>query len=103
IKSIKSMYRILIIEDEAAIRRVLVKILSEENQGYEVFEAEDGLAGMEMLQKEDFDLVLCDIKMPKMDGVEVLEAVKKIKPEIPMVMISGHGDLETAVHTMKLG
>ena len=71
------MYRILIIEDEAAIRRVLVKILSEENQGYEVFEAEDGLAGMEIIKKEDFDLVLCDIKMPKMDGVEVLEAVKK--------------------------
>lgn len=97
------MYRILIIEDEAAIRRVLVKILSEENQGYEVFEAEDGLAGMELIKKEDFDLVLCDIKMPKMDGVEVLEAVKKIKPEIPMVMISGHGDLETAVNTMKMG
>ncbi|MEH6764441.1 sigma-54-dependent transcriptional regulator [Aequorivita antarctica] len=97
------MYRILIIEDEAAIRRVLMKILSEENQGYEVFEAEDGLAGMEIIKKEDFDLVLCDIKMPKMDGVEVLEAVKKIKPEIPMVMISGHGDLETAVNTMKMG
>ena len=97
------MPRILIIEDEAAIRRVLVKILSEENQGYEVFEAEDGLAGMEIIKKEDFDLVLCDIKMPKMDGVEVLEAVKKIKPEIPMVMISGHGDLETAVNTMKMG
>lgn len=97
------MARILIIEDEAAIRRVLVKILSEENQGYEVSEAEDGLAGMEILKKEDFDLVLCDIKMPKMDGVEVLEAVKKIKPEIPMVMISGHGDLETAVNTMKMG
>ncbi len=97
------MSRILIIEDEAAIRRVLVKILTEENQGYEVFEAEDGLAGMEIIKKEDFDLVLCDIKMPKMDGVEVLEAVKKIKPEIPMVMISGHGDLDTAVNTMRLG
>lgn len=97
------MARILIIEDEAAIRRVLVKILSEENKGYEVFEAEDGLAGMEIIKNEDFDLVLCDIKMPKMDGVEVLEAVKKIKPEIPMVMISGHGDLDTAVNTMRLG
>ncbi len=97
------MSRILIIEDEAAIRRVLVKILSEENKGYEVFEAEDGLSGMEIIKKEDFDLVLCDIKMPKMDGVEVLEAVKKIKPEIPMVMISGHGDLDTAVNTMRLG
>jgi len=97
------MSKILIIEDEAAIRRVLVKILSEENESYSVKEAEDGLVGIEMIRKEDFDLVLCDIKMPKMDGVEVLEAVKKIKPEIPMVMISGHGDLDTAVNTMRLG
>jgi DNA-binding NtrC family response regulator len=97
------MSKILIIEDEAAIRRVLAKILSEENDSYTVTEAEDGLAGIELIRKEDFDLVLCDIKMPKMDGVEVLEAVKKIKPEIPMVMISGHGDLDTAVNTMRLG
>ena len=97
------MPKILIIEDEAAIRRVLVKILAEENDTYEVFEAEDGLQGTEMIKKEDYDLILCDIKMPKMDGVEVLEAVNKIKPEIPMVMISGHGDLETAVNTMRLG
>ncbi len=97
------MHKILIIEDEAAIRRVLVKILSEENDSYQVFEAEDGLSGIEMIKKEDFDLVLCDIKMPKMDGVEVLEASKKIKPEIPIVMISGHGDLDTAVNTMRLG
>ncbi|MEO8933705.1 MAG: sigma-54 dependent transcriptional regulator [Xanthomarina sp.] len=97
------MSRILVIEDEAAIRRVLVKILSEENSSYEVEEAEDGLIGIERIKNEDFDLVLCDIKMPKMDGVEVLEAAKKIKPEIPMVMISGHGDLDTAVNTMRLG
>ena len=97
------MSKILIIEDEASIRRVLVKILTEENTQYKVFEAEDGLAGTEMIKNTDFDLVLCDIKMPKMDGVEVLEAVKKIKPEIPMVMISGHGDLDTAVNTMRLG
>jgi two-component system, NtrC family, nitrogen regulation response regulator NtrX len=97
------MSRILIIEDEAAIRRVLSKILVEENELYRVFEAEDGLIGAEMLKNEDFDLVLCDIKMPKMDGVEVLEAIKKIKPEIPFVMISGHGDLETAIQTMRLG
>ena len=97
------MSRILIIEDEASIRRVLVKILTEENAQYQVFEAEDGLIGTEMIKNEDFDLVLCDIKMPKMDGVEVLEAVKKIKPEIPMVMISGHGDLDTAVNTMRMG
>ncbi|WP_291275938.1 sigma-54 dependent transcriptional regulator [Flavobacterium sp.] len=97
------MPRILIIEDEAPIRRVLNKILSEENDNYLVQEAEDGLKGIELVKNEDFDLILCDIKMPKMDGVEVLEAVKKIKPEIPMVMISGHGDLETAVNTMRLG
>lgn len=97
------MSKILVIEDEAAIRRVLVKILSEESDTYQVDEAEDGLVGIEKIKKEDFDLVLCDIKMPKMDGVEVLEAVKKIKPETPMVMISGHGDLDTAVNTMRLG
>ncbi|WP_460218431.1 sigma-54-dependent transcriptional regulator [Psychroserpens sp. MEBiC05023] len=97
------MAKILVIEDEAAIRRVLVKILSEESDTYEVDEAEDGLVGIEKIKKEDFDLVLCDIKMPKMDGVEVLEAVKKVKPETPMVMISGHGDLDTAVNTMRLG
>lgn len=97
------MQHILIIEDEAAIRRVLVKILSEESDAYAVEEAEDGLAGIEKIKKKDYDLVLCDIKMPKMDGVEVLEAVKKIKPETPMVMISGHGDLDTAVNTMRLG
>lgn len=97
------MSKILIIEDEAAIRRVLTKILSEENESYNVEEAEDGLQGVEKVKNEDYDLILCDIKMPKMDGVEVLEAVKKIKPEIPMVMISGHGDLETAINTMRLG
>ena len=97
------MSKILIIEDEAAIRRVLKKIISEENDSYQVEEAEDGLAGIEMIMNKDYDLVLCDIKMPKMDGVEVLEKVKKIKPETPMVMISGHGDLDTAVNTMRLG
>jgi len=93
----------LIIEDEAAIRRVLTKILSEENDSYVVEDVENGMQGLEKIKNEDYDLVLCDIKMPKMDGVEVLEAVKKIKPEIPMVMISGHGDIETAVNTMRLG
>ena len=97
------MPKILIIEDEAAIRRVLTKILSEENDTYVVDEAEDGLQGVEKVKNEDYDLILCDIKMPKMDGVEVLEAIKKIKPEIPMVMISGHGDIETAINTMRLG
>jgi DNA-binding NtrC family response regulator len=97
------MSKILIIEDEAAIRRVLSKIISEENESYHVEEAEDGLLGIEMIKNNEYDLVLCDIKMPKMDGVEVLEKVKKIKPEIPIVMISGHGDLDTAVNTMRLG
>ena len=97
------MSKILIIEDEAAIRRVLSKILSEENDSYQVEDAEDGVAGLEKIKNNDYDLVLCDIKMPKMDGVEVLEAVKKIKPEIPIVMISGHGDMETAIQTMRLG
>ena len=97
------MSKILIIEDEAAIRRVLKKIISEENETYQVEEAEDGLLGIEMIKNNDYDLVLCDIKMPKMDGVEVLEKAKKIKPEIPIVMISGHGDLDTAVNTMRLG
>ncbi|MFW0737954.1 MULTISPECIES: sigma-54-dependent transcriptional regulator [unclassified Flavobacterium] len=97
------MSKILIIEDEASIRRVLVKILSEENDTYQVDEAEDGAAGLEKIKNNDYDLVLCDIKMPKLDGVEVLEEAKKIKPEIPMVMISGHGDMETAIHTMRLG
>ncbi|WP_111307515.1 sigma-54-dependent transcriptional regulator [Confluentibacter sediminis] len=97
------MPKILIIEDEAAIRRVLAKILSEENDTYQVEEAQDGLEGIEKIKNDDYDLILCDIKMPKMDGVEVLEAVKKLKPEIPIVMISGHGDLDTAVNTMRLG
>ncbi|WP_100616089.1 sigma-54-dependent transcriptional regulator [Confluentibacter citreus] len=97
------MPKILIIEDEAAIRRVLAKILSEENDTYQVEEAQDGLEGIEKIKNDDFDLILCDIKMPKMDGVEVLEVVKKLKPEIPIVMISGHGDLDTAVNTMRLG
>ena len=97
------MSKILIIEDESAIRRVLGKIISEESKEYTVFEAEDGLQGLDMITKNDYDLVLCDIKMPKMDGVEVLEKVQKIKPEIPFIMISGHGDLDTAVETMRMG
>ena len=100
---IKSMSKILVIEDEAAIRRVLVKILSEESETYDVDEAEDGSQGLELIKKTDYDLALCDIKMPKMDGVEVLQAAKKVRPEIPFIMISGHGDLDTAVNTMRLG
>jgi two-component system, NtrC family, nitrogen regulation response regulator NtrX len=97
------MSKILIIEDEAAIRRVLLKILSEENPDYKVSEAEDGLQGVELIKKENFDLILCDIKMPKMDGIEVLNQIKILKPETPIVMISGHGDLDTAVQSMRIG
>jgi len=97
------MSKILIVEDEATIRRVLSKILLEENQNYQIEEASDGLQALEKIKKDDFDLILCDIKMPKLDGIELLEAVKKYNPEIPIIMISGHGDLETAVHSMRLG
>lgn len=97
------MSKILIVEDEVMIRRVLVKILLEENEALQIDEAADGLEALDKIKKEDYDLVLCDIKMPKLDGIELLEAVKKTKPETPMIMISGHGDLETAVQSMRLG
>jgi DNA-binding NtrC family response regulator len=97
------MSKLLIVEDEEAIRRVLVKILKEDDSKYTIEEASDGLMALEMIKSQDFDLVLCDIKMPKMDGIEVLEKTSKIKPDLPIVMISGHGDLETAVETMKKG
>ena len=97
------MPKILIVEDEAAIRRVLSKILKEENKTYEVFEAEDGRQGLEMIQSQVFDLVFCDIKMPVMDGMELLTAMQQHDTEIPVVMISGHGDLEVAVEAMRLG
>ncbi|NND16192.1 MAG: sigma-54-dependent Fis family transcriptional regulator [Eudoraea sp.] len=97
------MAKILVIEDEAAIRRVLVKILTEESDTYEVEEAEDGVKGLDQIKKNEYDLALCDIKMPKMDGMEVLQSAKKIKPEVPFIMISGHGDLDTAVHAMRIG
>ena len=97
------MSRILIVEDEDAIRRVLIKIIKNENSSYVVEEAVDGEEGLAKIEASDYDLVLCDIKMPKMDGVEVLEKVQSFKPEIPFIMISGHGDLETAVEAMRLG
>ena len=97
------MAHILIVEDEDAIRRVLVKILSEENTSYSIDEAENGLVAQEKIKLNDYDLILSDIKMPKADGVEVLQFSKKLKPEIPVVMISGHGDLDTAVETMRMG
>jgi YesN/AraC family two-component response regulator len=71
------MTRILLIEDEEPIRRVLIRILSEESASYEIIQAEDGREGLSKLSKSIFDLVLCDIKMPKMDGIEVLQSAKK--------------------------
>lgn len=97
------MSKILIVEDEAAIRRVLVKILEEESSDYVVESAENGEEALKKIVNEDYDLVISDIKMPKMDGEELLIEAKKIKPEAVFVMISGHGDLETAVNTMRLG
>jgi DNA-binding NtrC family response regulator len=97
------MPSILVIEDEDAIRRVLKKILLEEDQDYSIDEAVDGLQGVDMIKKHTYDLILCDIKMPKMDGLEVLSACQKLHPELPVIMISGHGDLETAVETMRNG
>jgi len=97
------MPKILIVEDEAAIRRVLSKILKEEDPAYDVFEAEDGRQGLEMIQSQEFDLVFCDIKMPVMDGMELLAAMQEQYSEVPVVMISGHGDLEVAVEAMRIG
>ena len=97
------MIRILLIEDEEPIRRVLVRILSEEDSQYKITEAVDGKKGFHLLNKESFDLVLCDIKMPKMDGIEVLQKAKNSKINTPFIMLTGHGNVETAVEAMKLG
>lgn len=97
------MSKILIVEDEKAIRNVLKKIISAENEAYLISEAENGLEAYESIQKENYDLILCDIKMPKMDGVEFLEKCMALNPETTVVMISGHGDIETAVDCMKKG
>ena len=97
------MIRILIIEDEEPIRRVLVRILSEEDRQYEITEAIDGKKGFDLLQKRTFDLVLCDIKMPNMDGIEVLQKANSKIISTPFIMLTGHGNVETAVEAMKLG
>lgn len=97
------MIRILLIEDEEPIRRVLARILSEEDAQYKITEAVDGKKGFDLLKKESFDLVLCDIKMPKMDGIEVLQKAKNSKINTPFIMLTGHGNVETAVEAMKLG
>ena len=97
------MIKILIIEDEEPIRRVLTRIINEESDQYKVTEAENGSDGLALIEKNSFDLVLCDIKMPKMDGNEVLEKSKSSKPWLPFIMLTGHGNIETAVESMKLG
>ena len=97
------MNQILLIEDEEPIRRVMVKILAEEDASYEVTEAENGKAGLNALKKKNFDLVLCDIKMPKMDGIEVLQEANSLGLNVPFIMLTGHGNIETAVGAMKLG
>jgi len=97
------MTKILIIEDEEPIRRVLVRILSDEDSNYKISEATDGKEGLNLIKKEKFDLVLCDIKMPKMDGIEVLQAANAKNINAPFIMLTGHGNVETAVEAMKLG
>lgn len=95
------MASILIIDDERSIRSTLRDIL--EYEKYEVDEAEDGRSGISKIKEKDYDLVFCDIKMPKMDGIEVLEMALAIKPGLPFIMISGHGNIETAVEAIKKG
>ena len=97
------MAKILIIEDEEPIRRVLKRILGEENEHFIVDEAHDGKEGIDALKKAEYDLVLCDIKMPKKDGLEVLQHAKKESISSPFIMLTGHGNIETAVEAMKLG
>ena len=95
------MSNILIIDDEKAIRKTLTEILSYE--GYKIEEAGDGEEGLKKFREKSFDVVLCDIKMPKMDGLEFLDKAREGNPDIPVIMISGHGTIETAVEAVKKG
>ncbi|SZD72729.1 Transcriptional regulatory protein ZraR [Candidatus Ornithobacterium hominis] len=95
--------KILIIEDEQAIRNVLANILKDENKKWEIDEAENGGIALEKIKEINYDLVLCDIKMPVKDGLEVLELGLDINPDLTFIMISGHGDIETAVECIKKG
>lgn len=95
------MARILIIDDEKAIRDTLKEIM--EYEGYKVVDTEDPKKGLDLIKNEEFDVVLCDIKMPKMNGLEVLEKAYEIAPDVPFIMISGHGNIETAVEATKKG
>lgn len=95
------MASILIIDDDKAIRKTLTEILRYE--GYKVDEAADGEEGLRKFSSTAYDLVLCDVKMPKMDGIEFLEKSKLINPDVPIIVISGHGNIETAVEAVKKG
>jgi len=95
------MADILIIDDEKAIRKTLTEILSFE--GYKIEEAADGEEGLKKFKEKNFDLVLCDIKMPKLDGIEFLQKAGEINADVPVIMISGHGNIETAVEAVKKG
>ena len=95
------MSNILIIDDEKAIRKTLSEILSYE--GYKIEEAGDGEEGLKKFNEKVFDVVLCDIKMPKMDGLEFLDKAGESNPDVPVIMISGHGTIETAVEAVKKG
>jgi two-component system, NtrC family, nitrogen regulation response regulator NtrX len=95
------MASILIIDDEKAIRKTLTEILSYE--GYKIDEASDGEEGLKRFAEKAYDIVLCDIKMPKIDGIEFLEKAKEINADVPVIMISGHGNIDTAVEAVKKG
>ena len=95
------MSKILVIDDERSIRNSMKEIL--EYEGHEVRDAPDGIEGLALFSIENFDIILCDIKMPKMDGIEVLEKLLEKNPDIPVIMISGHGTIETAVEAIKKG
>ena len=97
------MSKILIVEDEDAIRRVLKKVLSEENPKSIIDEAVDGVDAVAKIKTSAYNLVICDIKMPKKDGIEVLNFIKKFSENTNVIMISGHGDLKTAVQAMRIG
>lgn len=97
------MPKILIIEDEAAIRNVIKNILLEEDKTYEVDLAEDGEEGLQKIMETDYDLIISDIKMPKKDGIQVLTEALDNNPDLSFLMISGHGDIETAVNCIKKG
>ena len=95
------MSNILIIDDEKAIRKTLSEILSYE--GYKIEEASDGEEGLKKFREKSYDVVLCDIKMPRLDGIEFLDKAREANPDIPVIMISGHGTIETAVEAVKKG